>query len=348
MESLGIGLFLSVLSGVCTAVWTVLTWREQEYKEEESNRNINAALYVNPFLLVAEELQSSLYDFVSGKEIKTLENKDSESYAGFSADALEILYVIVIYFGWSFIIYRYGPYTRDRKVIELTRNISETFADCDEFSSEDAFYFSYSEQKALALTFVKAFNPTNFIQESNSIFPGFEAISLYSFEEEIKNSRNEHSAFYVNIRDVLHSIDDSKIIEDLKGRKRLVIIQNFLVDLLNYLEKKEGFTVSVKARRKANLHIKCFLNSNELEEIYKIIHHTPGRIRLRISNSHNCESYAMQLQALLKSLAGVESVRINLPAASITINYNQTIPKSEFEQQIMEVISLKETLGSRR
>ncbi|KGF72407.1 hypothetical protein DO97_08405 [Neosynechococcus sphagnicola sy1] len=338
MESIQIGLLLSIISGVCTAFWTVLIWREKEQKEEERERDKNAALYVNPFILAAEELQSSLYRYLSGKQTKTLENKDSECYAGFSSEALEILYVIVIYFGWSLIIYRYGPYTRDKRVIELARKISETFANSDEFSSEEAFYFSFSEQRALGLRFVEGLSPTSFIEESKSIFTGFESVSLYHFEEEIKSSRNQLSAFYINIRDALHSIDNYNVIEDLIERRRLVLIQNFLVDLLNYLEEKEGFSVSIKARQKSEVYVKRLLNSRKSEDDYRIMHHTPGRIRLWISNLYHRESYAMQLQSLLESLANVEAVKMNLPAASIIIKYNPVIPKSKFEQQIVEVI----------
>jgi hypothetical protein len=93
MEPVQIGLFVSILSGVCTAFWTVLTWNQKQEKEEEIRRNKNAALYVNPFLLAAEDLQVRLYNFLIDKKIKPLDMKDS-AYAGFSADALEILYVI--------------------------------------------------------------------------------------------------------------------------------------------------------------------------------------------------------------------------------------------------------------
>jgi len=332
MEPVQIGLMVSILSGVCTAFWTVLTWNQKQEKDEEIRRNKNAALYVNPFLLAAEDLQVRLYNFLTGKKIKTL---DMEAYAGFSADALEILYVIIIYFGWSFVIYRYGPYTRDKKVIELVRTISEVFAEADDYTADDAFYFSLPEQRSLGLTFVRPVNPVNLLQQPDSLFSTYEATSLFEFEEEIKSQRSEHSALYTNIRDALHLIDDFEAIEDLEGYNRLVIIQNSLVDLLKYLESKEGFSVSVKERRKAMpLKGTMIKTLGQTSPRFEVVHHVDGRIRLRISDLKRDPSYADQIKILAHSFHEVIEVRVNLPIASVTIEYDPVISKPIFEQQI--------------
>ncbi len=347
MEPVQIGLFLSVFSGVCTAFWTVLTWRENQDKIKETQRSRNAALYVNPFLLVAEELQNGLYEYLVGEETKISEKKDAEAYAGFSARALEILYVIVTYFGWAFVIYRYGPYTSDRKVIELTRKIAETFADADESYEDDAFYFSLSEQKALGLTFIQTFNPGNFgnfnpghlSQEGFSAFPAFEATSLYEFEELIKSQRTERSALYINIRDVLHSINESNITENLSERKRLLLIQSYLVDLLDYLEEKEGFSVSIKKRRKVQSDQGALLFMVKESSSCRILHHTTGRIRLQIADLYRNESRATQLQSLVQPLAEVKTVRVNPTAASLIIDYDPDVSKGSFEQKILQIVA---------
>jgi hypothetical protein len=285
----------------------------------------------------AEDLQGRLYNFLTGKKIKT---KDSDSYAGFSAEALEILYVIIIYFGWSFVIYRYGPYTKDKTVFKLTRKISETFAEADDFPLEDPFYFSMPEQRSLGLTFVKLANSVSFIQEPYSLFSSYEAVSLFEFEEEIKSQRSERSALYTNIRDTLHLIDEFAAIEDLKGYNRLALIQNCLVDLLNYLEGKEGFSVSVKARRKAMLLAGATLQTLEqLSAMLEIAHHVDGRIRLRTPQIRHDQSYTNQLQTLAQSLHEIIAVRINPAAASVTIEYNPAIPKLVFEKQIVMALS---------
>lgn len=333
MDPIQLGLVVSILSGVCTAAWTVLTWRGQQDKEEEAKRIRNAALYVNPFILAAEELQDALYNYLSGNYHKLPGEETRQGYAGFSAAALEIVYTIVIYFGWSFTIYRYGPYTSDEKLIELTRQVSEMFSDITHASEaeEDAFYFSYPEQKALGLTFVKP-SAIAYAQAANSAhltasvptveaqFPSFESISLYEFEEQIKNERNERSALYLNIRDALHALDKSNPTEGFTGRRRLVLVQNYLVDLVNYLEQKEGFSVSVSKRRRAKHHL-TFLQLFGHQEL-EVAHHIPGRLRLIFPILKNNVVYGVQFESFFCSLEGVKDVRVNLQASSIVIEYD--------------------------
>jgi hypothetical protein len=253
--------------------------------------------------------------------------------------------VIIIYFGWSFVVYRYGPYTRDKTVIGLTRKISETFAEADDFSSDDAFYFSLPEQRSLGLTFVKAAaNPLSLLQEPSSVFSSYEAVSLFEFEEEIKSQRSEKSALYTNIRDTLHLIDDFEVVEDLDGYNRLVLIQNCLVELLNYLEGKEGFSVSVKVRGKAMpLKGKTIHTLEQASERFEVVHHIDGRIRLRVSDLRRNRHYANQIKILAQSFHEVIDVRINLPVASVTIEYDPVIPKPIFEKQITLALSQANT-----
>jgi len=332
MDPVQLGLIISIFSGVCTAAWTVLTWRRQQDKEEDAKRDRNAALYVNPFILASEELQDSLYNYLNGNYHKVPNEEKRQGYAGFSAAALEIVYTIVVYFGWSFTIYRYGPYTSDEKLIELTRQVSEMFSDITQASEseEDAFYFSYAEQKALGLTFVKPTavtytnpNPTlTYPVKSpyDSQFPTFESISLYEFEEEIKNQRNERSALYINIRDALHAIDDADPLSDFPGRRRLVRVQNYLVDLVNYLEKKEGFSVSVSARRRAKHNLTFSQLFGRIE--CQIAHHIPGRVRLKFPSIKNNIVAGVQLESFFYSLEGVNDVRVNLQASSVVVEYD--------------------------
>ncbi|AFY61289.1 HMA2 domain-containing protein [Synechococcus sp. PCC 6312] len=333
MDPIQLGLIASILSGVCTAAWTVLTWRQQQDKEEEAKRDRNAALYVNPFILAAEELQDALYNYLSGNYHKLPGEETRQGYAGFSAAALEIVYTIVIYFGWSFTIYRYGPYTSDEKLIELTRQVSEMFSDITHASEaeEDAFYFSYPEQKALGLTFVKptaiayahagnAAHLNTHLPQVESQFPSFESISLYDFEEQIKNQRNERSALYLNIRDALHAIDKAQPTADFTGRRRLVRVQNYLVDLVNYLEEKEGFSVSVSKRRRARHHLTFAQLFGYID--LQVAHHIPGRLRLKFPVLKNNMVYGVHFESFFFSLEGVKDVRVNLQACSIVIEYD--------------------------
>jgi hypothetical protein len=42
--------------------------------------------------------------------------------------AIEILYHLSQYFGWVYRIYRYGPYTKDPRVVELIRELGKTWS----------------------------------------------------------------------------------------------------------------------------------------------------------------------------------------------------------------------------
>lgn len=335
MEPGTIGIVLSILSATATAVWTVWTWGEQQSVEKEQQRDQVAALYVNPFLMAGEDLQRRLYGIIDQNELEFFKQESPEVYDLGSPEAIELLYVIVIYFGWAKAVYRYGPYTNDRQAIELNRKISDIFSNNKDFSSQ-AFYFSLSEQRSLGQTFVRSWGRVD------SIHPEFETDSLYKFAEELVNDINRCSPLYQNIRKTIKAIDCANHVDELEGRERLVAVQNHLVELLSYLENQEGFSVSNQLRQKASLKSSSISQSNtELE----FVHEIKGRVRLRIPQLRQDESYAEHLCSRLQSLAGVQAIQINLAAASITVNYSLAIPKAEFKQRIIEMIGQAIPLG---
>ncbi len=329
MEPGTIGIVLSILSASATAVWTVWTWSEQHEAEKEHQRDQDAALYVNPFLMACEELQSRLYDILNDDELEFFKQESPEVYDVGSLEAIELLYVMVIYFGWARYVYRYGPYTNDRQAIELNRKISNTFSNIKDFSRQ-AFYFSFSEQRSLGQTFVRPLGGVD------SIHPEFETDSLYKFAEEFTKDINRCSPLYQNIRKTINAIDRANQVEELEGRERLVAVQNLLVELLTYLEEQEGFSVSNRLRQKASLGDSSITQSNTEPEF---VHDIKGRVRLHIPRIRQDDSYAEHLRLRIQSLAGVQAVTINPAAASIAVNYSLAIPKAEFKQKIIQIIS---------
>lgn len=327
MEPVTIGIVLSILSATATAVWTVWTWSAQQSAEKEQQRDQVAALYINPFLLACEVLQWRLYAIVNGKELKFFKQECPEVYDLGSPEAIELLYMIVMYFGWVNAVYRYGPYTNDPQAIHLGSKISNIFSNNRDFSSE-AFYFSFPEQSSLGQNFVRS------LGQGDSIHPIFEADSLYKFAEELANDMNQCSPLYQNVRKTINAIDSANNIDELEGRERLVAVQNHLVDLLNYLEKQEGFSVSSHVRQRASLKGSISQSNTELE----FVHETNGRVRLRIPQLRQDQLYAEQLLSRLQSLTGVQAIQINSAAASITVNYSLAIPRAEFKQKILDKI----------
>lgn len=319
------GIVLSILSATATAIWTVWTWNEQHKEEKIYKRDQISALYLNPFLFAAQELQGRLYDLLNQQELEFFKKEYPETYEVGSLEALELLYVLVKYFGWYWYLYRYSPYTKDPEAIRLVVNVIATFANRQEFK-DDAFYFPLSEQRSLGQTFVRM------IGQAQSVYPEFEAISFYQFAEEITQKIKKDRPLYQNIIKTIEMIDSTNIAEKLQGRDRLIVAHNHLVDLLHYLEDKEGFCVASRKRKK-------IVAMGSIPDGTEIIHAITGRVRLRIPDLRNDTSYAERLRHCLQSLADIQEISLNLEAASVVIRYNPTIPITIFQQRLFEAIA---------
>ena len=125
-------LILSVLSGLAAAVWSVWTWSEEQQTQRQLKRDQEAALFVNSFILATEELQLRLYRLLEEDDLAFYKKEHTKGHKKGHQDqheygspaAIKILFHLSQYFGWAFLIYRYGPYTKDPTVIRLTREIS--------------------------------------------------------------------------------------------------------------------------------------------------------------------------------------------------------------------------------
>ena len=324
---------LSVLSALAAAVWSVWTWSDEQHKGRQLKRDQEAALYLNPFLIVTEELQSRLYSMLEEDELAFYKKEYPDEYEFGSPAAIEILYRLSQYFGWAHHTFRYGPYTKDPRVIELIRKIGETFESRSKFPG-DAFRFSIDERSSLGEAVVRR------VGEVTAVRPVFESIPLFQFEEEINDERNKHAPLYQSkaVRCTLAAIDRADQAEALEGHERLAVLQNVLVDLLAYLESKEGFRVSIGEFRKTRLRGVYAGPSSTQSTITRIIHQTRGRIRLGVPRLKTDEAYADRLQSLLESVENVRSIRISIGAASVIITYGTDIPEVEFARKVVKTI----------
>jgi len=220
-------LILTLVTAVATAWWTLKIWREQrdkEFQEREKERQQErrrvSALYVNPFLLACEELQSRLYNILERKGLEALnEQAPDGSYAE------ETLYLIVQYFGWQRCIYRYY---RDSKIIELLEQIRDAFATSD-FSVE-AFCFYRPQQRSLG---------EMIMLRTEGEF-GFE-FDTKGYNEFLKMPALESQQVKA-IQDTLTTLRNARQARDLPSTvcRRLAKIQKLLVEVLNYVEEKEN------------------------------------------------------------------------------------------------------------
>ena len=324
---------LSVLTALLAAVWSVWTWGDEQEKGRQLKRDQEAALYVNPFMLAIGELQSLLYSILEEDDLAFYKKEFPAQYDFGSPAAIEVLYRLSQYFGWGYYTFRYGPYTKDPTVIELIRKIGETFESRSRFPG-DAFRFSIEERTSLGHAVVRR------IGDVSAVLAVFESIPLFQLEEEISDKQNKHAPLYQSraVRATLAAIDRADQAEALEGRERLAVLQNLLVDLLTYLEDREGFRVSVGDFRKAKLIGADDLASTPQSAMVRVLHQTRGRIRLGVPRLKTDMNYAKALQSLLESVENVRSIRINTGTASVIICYTPDIPEMEFAGKVTKAI----------
>ena len=324
---------LSVLSAAATVIWSVLTWSQDQQTQRQLKRDQEAALYVNPFLLALQELQSRIYAIFAEDELAFYKKEYPGEYEFGSPAAIQILYHLSQYFGWGQRNFRYGPYTTDPRVIELERKIGETLEKRDAFPG-DAFRFTIDERIALGAAVVRR------VGDATAVLPVFESVPLYQLQEEIGDAESTHAPLFQSmaVRSTLKAIDRADRAEALEGHERLAVLQNLLVDLLAYLEAKEGFRVSIGQLKKVRLKGANALPAPSLPPHARIVHQTRGRMRMRIDRLKSDEAYAGCVQSLVASMEGVESVRVSPQAASVIISHDPRVPADELAARVMKIV----------
>ncbi len=88
----------------------------------------------------------------------------------------------------------------------------------------------------------------------------------------------------------------------------------------------EGFRVAVGARRRARLRGSSAQFFRAVTTVAKVLHQTPGRIRLGVPRLKLDDTYANRLQCLLESVDNVRSIRISVSAASVVVHFRPETP----------------------
>ena len=326
-------LVLSLLSALTAAVWSVWTWREEQQKERQLKRDQESAIFVNSFIQATEELQSRLYGILEGDDLAFYRKEYPEQHESGSPFAIEMLYRLSKFFGWTYRIFRYGPYTNDPVVIELIRKIGEALESHTQFPG-NAFRFTYEERVALGAAVVRR---TGDVIGS---IPVFESATVFQFWKEMSDKLSKPTNFFQgrSVRRTLAAIDKADQPGELEGVERLAVLQNHLVELLTYLEHMEGFSVSPEKRRKARRRGTAAEAQPLLISGAVVLHQTPGRLRLRVPRLRTDDKYAPHLESLLDSVDNINSIRINATAASVVIGYTPEISGMDFAKSIKNII----------
>ena len=221
---------------VAMGLWAAWTWSQTQEQERQDRRDRLAALFVNPFMSACEDLQSRIYSILELGGLRTLRKRYPDG-----AYADETLYLIVRYFGWAATLSRYSPYSRDPVVFRLADAVRDAFATTGVGFPVGAFNFFHPEQKALGKIVMSRAPGQHGLE--------LDTISTYKFKERLALPALSNSQ---SVQQSLHALRDTENPENLPGRNRLAKAQHHLVDLLNYLEAREGYRLFVGERKKCS------------------------------------------------------------------------------------------------
>jgi len=224
------------LISVAMGLWAVWTWSQTQEQGRQTSRDRLAALFVNPFMSACEDLQSRIYSILELGGLRTLRQRYPDG-----AYAEETLYLIVRYFGWAAALSRHSPYSQDPVVFRLGEAVRDAFATTGVGFSVGAFNFFHPEQKALGKIVMSRTAGPHGIE--------LDTISSYKFKERLALPALSNSQ---SVQQSLQALRDTENAENLPGRNRLQKAQHHLVDMLNYLEAKEGYRLFAGDRKKCS------------------------------------------------------------------------------------------------
>jgi hypothetical protein len=322
---------ISVLSAMATAVWSVWTWQSERQKVRDLKRDEMTAQYVNNFIVATQELQRKLFKILEEDEFAHYRLKYVQPVEPASPVAIDLLYHLSVFFGWALMTFRFGPYTRDSRMIAMIAQIGDLLESRTRFPG-DAFRFTLSDRHALGQVVVRRVGDT-------SCGPACITITRFKFEDDMRDERSEWGGLFrtEEVRCTLAAIDRAVHGETLEGKERLAALQNLLVDLVSYLEQQEGFRVSFGERGRAAVETKHSDVTSRQSNDVRILHQIQGRIRLGIPRLHADQTDASYLQSQLQTLAYVRAVRVNVDAACVVVDYSDDAP-AEFIDAVVAMV----------
>ncbi len=211
---------------LATGVWALWTWAANAGRDRKKEHARVTALYVQPLLSASEDLHSRIYRILEPGGLRILRKRYPDgSYAD------ETLYLMARYFAWMWTAERHGTttYTEDSEVMRLTSAVCSAFASASSVQQVGPFNFFHPEQKALGELVLTRFDGPYGVE--------FDTISFYQFKKLLESPSLSDSEAVKETLEALRSADDAG---HLLGRDRLAEAQNHLVDLIGYIDAKEG------------------------------------------------------------------------------------------------------------
>jgi hypothetical protein len=193
--------------------------------DRNENKRRLEALYVNPLLLAADDLQSRLYNILCRSGLRPLRQR----YPG-GAHAEETLYLVATYFAYESLFFRYSPYSTDGTVLKFLWVVRAAFA--TDRLGLDPWCLFRTQQKTLGAL----------ARDTRGGEFGFEAdvVPLPTFRKRLDDQREEDRP-----EQAVQQMGAAKEVGDLNDvtQVRLADVQSALVNLLKHLETKVGASV---------------------------------------------------------------------------------------------------------
>lgn len=357
----------SILSMVAAAVWSVWTWTADHEEERQLQRDQAAALYVNPYIMTIGQLQLRLRGMLDEDDLADARREHPGPHPVASPFAIETLYVLGSFFGWAGVNLRFGPYTRDRVVVDCYRQLIRIF-DRREGFADAAFYFTFPEQVALSAAVMRRVGTRAAVESSHPGFPEFAhpefaTATLPEFENDFRSPESVRAEFYRTpaIRRIVDAIDGADRPERLAGRERLEALRPVLVTLTRHLQRKEGIVLAApeatvdpkaagadpaagKTASKGTTIVNgaaATAGSPEIASEFgaEVLYRMKGRIRLRVPRLSRDPAYAVGLGTRIRKWEDVEAVNVDAPGASLDVRYRPTVGDGDFRQRVLEAIA---------
>jgi hypothetical protein len=213
-------LFTSLATALVAAGWAVWKWSSEREEDRRVERERLASLYLTPFALACEDLQSRLYNIICLQGL-TLQKSDVTR----ERFAKQTLYLLAQYFAFEQLVLRYTPWGTDPTVLEGVQLIRNEFASAGSDKDVDEWCFYRPRQRALGqLVLLRRSD-----QEAGPTW----IMSQPEFEQSLRDK-----AASLHLDEPVKSLTAAPDVEHLRHRTRCRFIeaQSHLVDLLEHLE----------------------------------------------------------------------------------------------------------------
>jgi hypothetical protein len=205
-------------SALVAAIWAVWTWRQQRETDRRQALERVDALYVNPFLFAAEDLQSRLYNILHKQGLIPLRSAYPD---GLYAD--QLMHQVARYFAWEHVLLRFTRFGGDMEVVNRVQAVRRAFA--SDSGGLDPWCLFQPVQASLGQAVLVWRQGEHGFADTTSFL-------------DLKKSLNGELRS-LGLDQALTSLREARRIDDLPQRtiRRLAEVQIGVVDLLEYVEK---------------------------------------------------------------------------------------------------------------